>query len=156
MVILGISLGTTTAGIAILNEQELVAHNTHSFRAVWSEHKAEAIVSRLLEYILRYRVQIVVIKLPPETHQPITVTYLFHQLVEKCTYHGCMVQTCTKAQLKQSLPDVRNTVELMRYVTQHYPVLVPQYEQSLKHKNQYHKKIFEAVIAAHMCDKKRG
>jgi len=156
MVILGISLGTTTVGIAVMNENELVTYNTHSFRAIWSECKAEAIIARLLEYIIRYRVQVVAIKLPPETHQPVTVTHLFHQLREQCTYHGCMVQTCTKAQLKRSLPGVSNTSDLMRYVAQHHPALVPQYEQSLKRKNQYHKRIFEAVIAAHMYDKKRG
>ena len=95
MVILGISLGTTTVGIAVISERELVMHNTHSFRDVWSENKAEAILAKLLEYIRRYRVQVVIVKLPPESHQPATVTHLFHRLAEICAYHGCTVQEGT-------------------------------------------------------------
>lgn len=156
MVILGISLGTTTAGIAIMDEKELVHWQTHSFRAVWSDRKADGIVARLGSYLTRYRVQVVVVKLPPKSHQPYSVSQLLKKVVELCSYHGCMVQTTTKKELKAKIAGAKNHSDIMSFAIFHYPIITHQYQRALSRKNHYHKKLFEAVVAAHLCDKKSG
>jgi RNase H-fold protein (predicted Holliday junction resolvase) len=156
MVTLGISLGTTTAGIAILSGRELIHWRTHSFRAVWSDTKADVIAKRLYEYIDRYHVQVVVIKLPPASHQSCPVRQLLGKVHDMCKTHGCVVQTITRKDIRIAIPDIRNNTALMRYVIAHYPPVVPHYEQALKRKNHYHKKLFEAIAVAHIASTKGG
>jgi hypothetical protein len=150
MLILGISLGTTTTGIAVLKDKELIQWQTHSFREVWSEQKAEDIVNRFHYYIRQYRIEVVVIKLPPQSHQPTPVVQLLKKLVDLCAYKGCMVQTCTKRDIKKEIPGARNNNDIMLFAITHYPIITPEYTKALAGKNQYHKKLFEAVVAAHL------
>lgn len=154
MLILGISLGTTTAGVAVLHDKELIQSQTHSFREVWSEKKADKIVSKFHYYIQQYRIEIVVIKVPPKSHHPPPVVLLLKKLVELCTYKGCMVQTCTKQDLKKRIPGAKNNNDIMFFATTQYPIITPEYTQALAAKNQYHKKLFEAVVAAHLFGSK--
>jgi RNase H-fold protein (predicted Holliday junction resolvase) len=153
---LGISLGTTSSGIAIINGKELILENIHSFRAPWTAQKADYIVKRLLKYLVHYHIQLVVIKLPPRSHQPETVRALIAKLTEQCSYHGCIVKTCTKSELKRHIIGARNTADMMRFVASQYPSLTQKHEQAQKHKNQYHTKVFEAVLAAHIQNTKSG
>ncbi|MDB5124848.1 MAG: hypothetical protein JWP94_2977 [Mucilaginibacter sp.] len=154
MLILGISLGTTTAGIAVVNNKELLQSQTHSFREVWSEHKADKIVKKFHYYIQQYRVEIVVIKLPPKSHRSPPVLLLLEKVVDLCTYKGCMVQTCTKQDIKRRIPGAKNNDDIMLFAITQYPIITPEYTQALAGKNQYHKKLFEAVVAAHLFGSK--
>ena len=153
---LGISLGTTSSGIAIINGKELILENVHSFRAPWTDKKAGYIVARLTKYLVHYHIQQVVVKLPPQSHQPESVRALIAKLTEQCSYHGCVVKTYTKSELKNHIADAKNTTDMIRFIINQYPSLVPKYEQAQKHKNQYHTKVFEAVLAAHIQNAKSG
>jgi hypothetical protein len=150
MVILGISIGTKSSGIAILDNGKLVAWNTLSFRNVWSERKAERIVSKYDAYLKKHRVKAVVLKIPPFTHHTEAILTLIKKVQALVVYHGCMVQYSIKAELKQALPEVRNTKDLISHTATLYPVLVPEQIQELANRNSYHTKMFEAVIVAHL------
>ena len=95
--ILGISLGTTTIGVAYIHERELQDFNTHSFRATWSDNKADAIVNRIGTYFNRYDITLVLIKVPPKAHQPESIGILLKKVLSYISYKGCMVEVCTKA-----------------------------------------------------------
>ena len=71
-----------------------------------------------------------------------------------CEYKGCMTTTCTKKDLKQHIPTAKNHGDIMRFVVEQYPIVTPEYVRATKRKNHYHKKLFEAVIAAHVESKK--
>ncbi|MBB5397194.1 hypothetical protein [Mucilaginibacter sp. AK015] len=150
MVILGISLGTRTSGIAILDSGKLIAWNTLSFRHRWSEKKAHKIVSRYDLYLRNHRVTAVVLKIPPLTHHTEALLTLLKKLQELFTYHGCMVEYKTKAEVKAAIPEVRNTRQLIEYTTDLYHCLIPEQVHELRSKNKYHHKMFEAVLVAHL------
>jgi RNase H-fold protein (predicted Holliday junction resolvase) len=134
MVVLGISLGTTTTGIAVLNDGELIYWHTHSFRDKWSPDKAALITSRYGNYVSQYKPKKVVVKIPPVYHHSGAIKQLLEKIKELFSYH---------------IPEVANHNQLMAYAIEHYPILLPEYEQAMAGKNNYHAKLFDAVIAAH-------
>lgn len=150
MRILGISLGTRDAGIALLSHGQLIHWKTHSFHGVWSDDKLNAILERCDRYITRYRVRQVVIKIPPTTHHSKAFLTLLKKLSELIQYRGCIVACKSKADIKSIVPEVINTETLMDYVVRHYPILLPEQAQELVNRQPYHLKMFEAVLIAHM------
>ncbi|MGZ3814079.1 MAG: hypothetical protein ACXVJG_19210 [Mucilaginibacter sp.] len=154
MVILGISIGTRSSGIAILDNGELTAWNTLSFRNVWSERKADKIVAKYDAYLKKHKVTAVVLKIPPFTHHTEAILSLIKRIQEMVVYHGCMVEYTTKAEIKQALPEARNTKDLINHAATLYPILAVEQTQELANKNSYHDKMFEAVIVAHLYKSK--
>ncbi len=150
MKILSISLGTRDSGIALLSHGQLVHWKMHTFHGTWSSDKLSDILVRFDRYITRYRVQHVVIKIPPATHHTKAFLTLLKQLSELVQYRGCMIACHTKEDLKALVPEVSNTITLMEYVTRHYPILLPEQAQELVSRQPYHIKMFEAVLAAHV------
>ena len=151
MVILGISIGTRSSGIAILDNGELTAWNTLSFRNEWSEKKASRIISRYESYLKNHKVTAVILKIPPLSHQTEAILSLLQKLQDLIGFHGCMVEYKTKAEIKEAIPDMRNTKDIMNHVATLYPCLIPEQTQELAIKNSYHNKMFEAVMVAHLC-----
>lgn len=156
MNILGISLGTTTIGVAYLSDRELHAYYTHSFREPWSDQKADTIIKRIGSYFTRYHVSIVMVKVPPHTHQPATIDELLQKLSNFVAIKGCMMDVCTKQDLKNHIPGAKNHDDVMKFVVNTYPITTTEYARALKRKNQYHKKVFEAIVAAHVGKEKGG
>lgn len=156
MVILGVSLGTTTAGVALIEDKRLIHAQTHSFRALWSDQKADAIVEKLARHMWRYHVQTVVVKVPPESHRPPTMLELIKKVIAMCEYKGCIVSTCTKEDLKGHIPTARNHNDLMQFAIEHYPIVTPEFIRATQQKNRYHHKLFEAIVAAHIANTKGG
>ncbi|MFB9841119.1 hypothetical protein [Mucilaginibacter ginsenosidivorans] len=149
MVILGISIGTRTSGIAIINKRGLIEWRTLSFKNPWSAQKADVIVSSYEHYIKRHRVTVVALKIPPLTHQTTAIMMLLEKLVALFTYHGCMVEYKTKKELKGAVPHARNTRQLLEHAALLYPMIVPKVSKELTNRNKYHHKMAEAVLVAH-------
>lgn len=149
MVVLGISLGTSTTGIAVLSSGELIFWHTHSFREKWSDKKAAQIASRYEYYLVQYQPKVVIVKVPPLHHHSTAIKQLIDKIKPLFEYHGCMVEYRTKEEVKTEIPEVNNHSQLMWHVTEQYPILQPEYERALAGKQHYHAKIFDAVIAAH-------
>ena len=150
MRILGISLGTSDSGIALISAGQLVHWKTHSFHEQWSANKLNDMLIRFDRYITRYQIRHVVIKIPPPTHHTKEFLALLKSLSELVKYRGCMVACQTKADIKNLIPEVINTETLMEYVTRHYPILLPEQAQELAGRQKYHIRMFEAVLVAHV------
>jgi len=150
MVILGISIGTRTSGIAVISKKGLVEWRTLSFKNSWSEQKADYIIRKYERYIKRHKVTIVSLKVPPLSHHTKAVTDLLERLVTLFTYHGCMVEYKTKSQIKAALPELRNTSQIIGHTVSLYPVLARTQQRELRNRNTYHDKMFEAVLVAHL------
>lgn len=152
--ILGVSLGTRSSGVAVINHRELLHWQTHSFPEIWSKEKAETILSRIVPHITRHKVETVVIKIPPVTHQTDALMAILKRLLSSIQYHGCMVQVTTKREIKALVPEVTNKGTLLRYVTDLYPSVVPEAEQESNRKEPYHLRMFEAILTAHLYKQK--
>ncbi len=148
--ILGISIGTRTSGIAVIEDTELIHWQTHSFLGKWSEQKARKILQRFSLYLNQYHPQAVIVKVPPTTHQSIPLVTILKALVSLIQPPGCMVQVSTKKDIKERVPEITNTDTLLQYVVSRYPILQTEYEQERASAEAYHLRMFEAVLAAHL------
>jgi RNase H-fold protein (predicted Holliday junction resolvase) len=150
MVILGISIGTRTSGIAILSKQGLLSWNTLSFKNTWSEQKGDAIVRKYEKYLKHHRVTVVVLKIPRISHHTDAILRLLDNVNAIVAKHGCMVEYKTQEEIKTAVPGIKNRKDLMSHTTQLYPVLMRQQQKELENRNSYHDKMFEAVLVAHL------
>jgi hypothetical protein len=156
MVILGISIGTRTSGIAILNNGQLRAWNTLSFKDTWSERKGQYIVDKYERYLKKHNVTVVVLKIPRLSHHTDAILTLLKKLESIIGFHGCMVEYKTQADIKTALPDIKNWKDLVHHTTELYPVLIKEKTRELSNRNNYHDKMFEAVLVAHLCKEEKG
>lgn len=150
MVVLGISIGTRVTGIAIINNTELIAWQSHSFPAQWSKPKMEQIIARYEKYIRTHRVMMVVIKIPRLSHHNAALRSLLSKLRSLLTFHGCMMDYTTLNELKTTLPHIQNSSDIQDFTLNQYPVLLPEYSRERVNKRPYHHKMFEAVLIAHL------
>jgi RNase H-fold protein (predicted Holliday junction resolvase) len=150
MVILGISIGTRTSGIAVVRKGKLIAWDVISFRDEWTESKAEKITSRFESILTLHSVKYVVLKIPRPSHHSEAIVELLEKVKALFEYHGCMVEHKTQAEIKRTLPQISNKKDLMVFITNLYPSLSPERSQEMTNKHSYHNKMFEAVLVAHI------
>jgi len=147
MFVLGISLGSRTTGVAVINDNELLVARSLTLR-----NKNSTIhTSTLDNYIRQYKIFMVVIKLPPLTHLSDRIKELLHGCLALFQYHGCMVEYKDTTVIKASMPDIRNKSRLIQFVSGTYPQLAPVQAKELANRQKYHEKMFEAVMVAHLC-----
>lgn len=149
MVILDISLGTSSTGVAVMSGGQLIFWHTHSFRDTWSDDKAILITARYERYVKQYRPHVTIIKTPPAHHHSEAFKHLLQKVAALFQYHGCMVTYTTKEEVKADTVHIKNHQQLMGHVIELYPILVPEYRKAVAGKNRYHAKLFDAVMVAH-------
>lgn len=149
MVVLGISIGTRVTGIAIINDTELIAWQSHTFPAQWSKAKMEQIINRYEKYIRTHKVTMVVIKIPRLSHHNNALKSLLSKLRSLIAFHGCLMDYTTLNELKTALP-IQNSFDIQTFIVRQYPVLIPEYNRERVNKRPYHHKMFEAVLIAHI------
>ncbi|HEY8784812.1 MAG TPA: hypothetical protein VIM16_24515 [Mucilaginibacter sp.] len=150
MVVLGISIGTRVTGIAIINNSELIAWQSHTFPAQWSKTKMEQIINRYEKYIRTYKVTMVIIKIPRLSHHNTALKNLLSKLRSLIAFHGCLMDYTTLNELKTKLPQMQNSSDIQDYTLNQYPVLLPEHTRERVNKRPYHHKMFEAVLIAHL------
>jgi len=149
MSILGISLGAKRNGVAIISYETLIHWKVHTTPGTWSDKKLHCIIDRYETYLKKYTVKWVFVKVPPYSHHSPAVAALLQNLLQLCQRHGCVVEYKTKASLQERIPEAQRPKELMRYLTNRYPILIHEQEKELQLKQAYQSKMFEAVLAAH-------
>jgi RNase H-fold protein (predicted Holliday junction resolvase) len=150
MTILGISIGTRTSGIAIMSDRGLLSWNTLSFKSAWNEKKGEAIVKKYQKYLHHHQVTAVVLKVPRVSHHTDAILTLLKRIDQIIKSHGCMVTYKTQSDIKVAVPHIKNGKDLIEHTTSLYPVLHRAQSRELTNRNNYHDKMFEAVLVAHL------
>ncbi len=117
----------------------------------WSEKKGAYIMSRYEKYLKDHNVTMVVLKIPRISHHTEAILHILDKIQAIITYHGCMVEYKTQAEIKTAVPHIKNNQDLIEHATTLYPVLLSEQKRELTNKNSYHDKMFEAVIVAHLC-----
>ncbi len=150
--VLGISPGTRTVGIAVLQETTLIHYELLSFPQKWSAIKKQEILQRISLYLTRYGITQVAIKIPDEL--PISTAYIqvVSDLNTMCDARGMTPTYFTLSELKQGyLPDAQVKKEtLIRYITKLYPDLHI-YTRKESKDRKYYDKVYEAVGSARLA-----
>lgn len=149
MTILGISIGTTRTGVCVLKDGQLLDREVHNYLRSWSEAKQRIIVNRYRQYIKRHGVTAIMVKIPPLRRHTKPITRLLKDIESLAREHDCLFDLITKKELKHRT-STRSTGELIDYARRLYPELSPLFEKGVPTEYMYYKKLFEAVLAAHV------
>ncbi len=155
--ILGISLGTRSIGIAVLQDKTLVEWKMIHFLESWSDRKYKRIILRLLKLILAYAPTAIALRLPDSTTKcPVRSKRLVEAVkgLAKANHIKLIAYPFSDLQ-KHYVKDVQlSKRQLLAYTTKYKPELTPEYYKEEKAKRAYYAKLFEATTVAIMCDKK--
>jgi RNase H-fold protein (predicted Holliday junction resolvase) len=146
MTILGISIGTIRTGICVLKDGTLLDRHIHNYDDVWSTDKLRIIMNRYRGYITKHNVTAIMVKIPPVDKHTKPITRMLKKIERLAKRHDCLFDLITKGELK-SFTGTRSTSELIECTRRLYPELSPLFE---KGKQSYYKKLFEAVLSAHI------
>ncbi|MBD1363473.1 hypothetical protein IDJ77_06600 [Mucilaginibacter sp. ZT4R22] len=149
MIILGISLGTSRTGICILDNEKILAKNVHDYPVPWSDTKLRAILSNFRSYFKRYAIIGVIVKVPPPSRHTPALKRLMRRIEALARDHYCEVDFITKAEIKGTYV-LQSTDEIIQFATKMHPELLELYQRGIKSNHKFHKKLYEAVLAAHI------
>ncbi len=147
--ILGLSLGTSTLGLAVLRDTKLLEYRTKQFRGTWSKWKLHIIMRVLKWYCLRYSVTALAIKYPlqysPYIHE------LSKAIKQFAKQYDITIYTLSIHDLKSVATDMaKNKEDVMKCAVSLYPELLTYATKARLCRNPYYTKLFEAVLAAHV------
>jgi RNase H-fold protein (predicted Holliday junction resolvase) len=149
MTILGISVGTSRTGVCILKDGVLLDREVHSYLRAWSDAKLRIIVNRYRQYVKKHGVTAIMVKIPPLRKHTKPITRLLKSIESLAREHDCLLDLITKKELKHRT-GAHSTGELIDYARRLYPELSPLFEKGVPTEYMYYKKLFEAVLAAHV------
>jgi len=149
MTILGISVGTSRTGVCILKDGLLLDREVHNYLRAWSEAKLRIIVNRYRQYIKKHGVTAIMVKIPPLRKHTKPITRLLKGIESLSKENDCLFDLITKSELKHRT-GTRSTGELVDYARRLYPELSSLFEKGVPTEYMYYKKLFEAVLAAHV------
>jgi Holliday junction resolvasome RuvABC endonuclease subunit len=156
-VVLGISPGTRSTGIAVLRDGRLMQSKVLTFRGAWGQAKMRSILHYLSQCMDRNKVEVVAIKIPDEL--PLSQAYirLLGALNVLCERKGMKAVYYTLSDLKKYYCPGRkiNKKVLAECVARKYPDLYLELRKEQSNDNPYYHKLFEAVAAAHLLQRIR-
>lgn len=154
MTILGISIGTTRTGVCVMRDGVLLDRQMHNYYTVWSETKLRIILNRYKHYILKRKVQAIIVKIPPPRKHTKAITLLLKRVEALAKEHHCSFDLITKKEIAHAL-NLHSSTALNEYARLLYPELIFCYEKGADNDHKYYKKVFEAVLSAHIFEKRQ-
>ncbi|MFM2224735.1 MAG: hypothetical protein RJA07_937 [Bacteroidota bacterium] len=149
MVVLGISIGTRLAGIAVKRDGELITHQVKVFKGVWNAQKQREILTLFDKVYAYYGVTHITLK----TVNPLHTTKSLHVLITTLTVQAekknITVKPYSLHAIKKAL-HLNSKENLMEYVAEEHYELRKEY---LKEKNSFHPyymRMFEAIALTEM------
>lgn len=148
MRLLGISIGTRSNGIAVLNGNELEAAQVHSLNERWSKGKIVAIIAIYDKYTRKYSIDKIIVKSPKSSHFTLALKQLIKAIDAYVKQQGCLVEYTTIEKIKAAEPTIKNRRHIREFVVAKYPELIHEMRKDIKNKQPYYMKLFEATIVA--------
>ena len=121
----------------------------HTYPLVWSETKLHIILNRYKRYIKNRYVEAIIVKIPPTQKHTDAISLLIKRLERLAKANHCSFKLITKKEMRQAL-NLHSTKALNECARMLYPELSVYYEKGIYSDHKYYKKIFEAVLAAHI------
>jgi hypothetical protein len=155
MTIFGISIGTSRTGVCVLQDGKLVEAHVHDYPAPWSDKKLKKILNRYRQYLQRYPVTDVIVKIPSKSGLSNEVRRLMRRTEALAAEYYCKYDLTTKIEIKGTLL-LRSTDEVIRYAREAYPQqLTAIYSKGIATNHAFHRKLYEAVLAADIYQERR-
>lgn len=150
--ILAFSLSRRAIGIAILSYGTLIKWNVQSFHNVQGKNKSKAVVHALTQFVTKYNVETIGIKIPDNVERYKELTKLVGAINVIAEKRNLKPQFVTLNEIKDFFSgDTKiNKKQLKDLVLDKYSVLMPSYRKEKVNNNSYYMKIFEATAVAHM------
>jgi hypothetical protein len=149
-IILGISIGTNTVGLALIKNRELTDWSIKTYNGQWSRYKEQSIVNSIINYIERNQVSVVAFKSPEDCRSSQAVKGLTKIIHKHCLRRKIGFHTVGINIIKR-VTGCKNKHELMRFIADKYPEMRQKVKRQEKSKNHYYFKLFEALGAAMLC-----
>jgi RNase H-fold protein (predicted Holliday junction resolvase) len=149
MIIFGISIGTTRTGVAILKDGALQCAEIHRFMTPWSDEKLAKIINQYRQYIEKYKPTAIMVKVPPSSKHNGAIKAVMAKIELLAEEYNCALDFITKSELKDRT-GMRTTAELIEWTKRLYPDLAALYEKGQSNDHNYYKKLYEAVLSAHV------
>ena len=149
MITLGISLGTSRTGVCLIDNGKIKAKRVHDYPVPWSDTKMRAILDKYRSYFKRYAIIGVMVKIPPPSRHTPALKRLMRRVEALAKEHYCEFDLITKAEMKGTYV-LHSTDEIIRFTKRLYPELSELYQKGLKSNHIFYKKLYEAVLAAHI------
>jgi hypothetical protein len=149
--VIGVSLGTRIAGIAVMKNRELIVYKVKVFKDPWSEQKQNEILILFDKLYEHYGVKFLAIKLVSSLHSSKAVDGLIQSAIERAKKKGIKVKTMPLEEIRRSL-GLNKRQSLGEYVVSKHPELRREYEVEKNSDNKYYTKMFESIAIAHILD----
>ena len=147
--ILGLSLGTSHIGVAVISNDRLIHWQVRKFKGPWNPTRPEQLLEFIMGIVGKYEVREIAVKLPTKAHFSKRLIHIVADLGMYAAFSHLCIQSYRIHDLKQSLGERSlNKRHLMKIACERFPVLERTYQKELANKKPYHVKMFEAIIAA--------
>lgn len=154
MTIFGISIGTKRTGICVLIDGVLIDRNIHTFPDIWSEKKLHFILKCYKRYIIKRKVDAIIVKIPPPKKHTGPINQLMKGIEALAKEHNCEFDLTTKKEIK-NITNLRNTNSLIEYTRLLYPELLPVFLKGVNDDHNYFKKMYEAILSANIYQERQ-
>ncbi len=154
MTIFGISVGTTRTGICVLIDGVLIDRNVHNFTDLWSEKKLHLILRCYKRYIVKRKVEAIIVKIPPLKRHTEPIKQLLQGIEALAKEHHCEFDLTTKKEIK-NITTLRNTNSLIEYARLLYPELLPVFLKGVNDDHSYFKRMYEAILSANIYQERQ-
>lgn len=150
--ILGISIGTTKIGIAVLQGNQIIEWKIKGFDAPWSPEKLERIITYLDHYTIVHPIKRIAIKVPALHSHTAAIKQLIQGIEHLGRTKKILVCSYTLSEMKEHWNGEQKITigQLIKKVLENHPKFHKHYNRTLKTKIVHFEKLFEAIGAAHM------
>ena len=154
MTVLGISVGTSRTGVCVLQEGKLIDLHIHDYPNPWSDNKLRIILNKYRQYLKRYPITHVIIKVPPPSGHSKPLRRLLRRIEALAGEYYCEFDLITKTEIKGTLL-LRSTEEIIIYAKGLFHELTGLYDKGRRSNHSYQRKLYEAVLAAHIYEERQ-
>ena len=151
--VIGVSLGTRLAGIAVMKRRELVVYKVKTFKGAWSKKKQNEILKLFDTLYDHYNVKCLAIKLVSPLHSSKQVDALTLCFMAQAKDKGIKVISYPLHEIKKSL-GLKKRQSVNEHIAGKYIELRKEYEQEQNSFNPYYTKMFEAIAVAELVESK--
>jgi hypothetical protein len=151
-VILGISIGTRTMGMAMIKDDLLCEWRIKSLQGAWSNRKLKLTLKYIERYIYNHEVACIALKAPHHSRSSKGLRQISSGIQTIADKHGLSIACYSIEELKLfcNTGSSTNKITLRNYVVEQYPHLAYEFNRELIIKNPYYDKVFAAIVAAKM------
>ena len=155
--ILGISAGTRTIGIGVLEGDNLNEWEVKTFKGVWSRRKMSLILETITGILQYSSVADLAIKIISPLSISRNVKHLTEAIITLAKKRGVKVYQLTIHDLKRNTGrnGKHSKNDLMEYMTEQFPILRKTYIKERNNLNPYYLPMFEAIAAAMIVQKEK-